>query len=208
MHSSAETIVGPFEGVGCLHVPAANAKGFLPVPTFYTLSSRTTVIDESDLVKAAKVHTKDIRSNGITEHKDAGTFAHHAKHRKSYAKDIVVHGTLIHDKCYTGALIPPEILASDAHASPGTSSEFAMEQDPEFAEQCRRAAILAIHGYHEVESTQLHEEMSKLPAQFHQLPFHEHIHSNMPIARCRTSFMTSMPGKSQRLFPVQRPSTC
>ena len=84
-----------------------NAQGYLPVQTFYTPYLRTTVIDERDLVKAAKMRVKDIQSNSITKHKDAGTFTYHAKHRKSTNKDVIIHGILIDDKCYTGELIPP-----------------------------------------------------------------------------------------------------
>jgi len=95
------------KGIGYLHVPAKNAQGYLAVPTFYTPCLCTTVIDERDLVKAAKVNVKDIRSDSITKHKDAGTFTYHAKHRMKTSKDVIVHGVLIDDKCYTGALTPP-----------------------------------------------------------------------------------------------------
>jgi len=56
-----------------------------------------------------------------------------------------------------------------------------MESDPEFAEQCLKATTLAIHGYHETVETQLCEEMTKLPVQFHTLPFHEYIQANTPV---------------------------
>ena len=175
------------KGIGYLHVPSANAKGFLAVPTFYTPSLRTTVIDERDLVKAAKVRTKNIQSDSITKHKDAGTFTYHAKHRRKSSRDVIVHGILIHDKCYTGALIPPDLPPDDERATPNASSILAIERDPEFADQCRRATILAIHGYHEAEHAQLREELSQLPTQFHQLPFHEYIHSNTPVAAIKAA---------------------
>ena len=44
------------------------------------------MIDERDLVKAAKVRKKEIRSDSITKHKDAGTFTYHAKHRNDSQK--------------------------------------------------------------------------------------------------------------------------
>ena len=43
------------KGVCYLHVPAKNAQGFLAVQTFYTPHLRTAVINERDLVKAAKM---------------------------------------------------------------------------------------------------------------------------------------------------------
>jgi len=64
------------KGVGYLHVPARNAQGCLPVQTFYTPYLCTTVIDERDLVKAAKIQVKDNRSDSIAKHKDAGTFTY------------------------------------------------------------------------------------------------------------------------------------
>jgi len=93
------------KGVGYLHVPAKNAQGFLPVQTFYISYLRMAVIDKRDLVKAAKIRVKDIESDSITKHKDAGTFTYHAKHRKNTSKDVIIHGILIDDKCYTGALV-------------------------------------------------------------------------------------------------------
>jgi len=97
------------------------------------------------------------------------------------SKDDIVHGMLIDDKCCTGALIPPDLNPLDPKATPATSSILALKSDPEFAEQCRKATVLAIHGYQEAVEVQLHKEMANLPMQFHALPFHEHIQSNTPV---------------------------
>jgi len=167
--------------VGYLHVPAKNTQGYLSVQTFYTPYLRTTAIDERDLVKAAKTRVKHIESDSIAKHKDASAFTHHAKHCMNSSKDVIIHGVLIDDKCHTGALIPPDLDPSDPKATPATSSILALKSDPEFAEQCRKATMLAIHGYHEAVETKLREEMTKLPTQFHSLPFHEYIQSNTPV---------------------------
>jgi len=175
------------KGFGYLHVPAKNTKGFLSVQTFYTPYLQTTVIHKRDLVKASNVRVKDIESDSIAKYKDAGAFTYHAKHRMNSSKDVIIHGILIDDKCYTGALIPPDLDPSDPKASPATSSILAIESDPEFAEQCQKATILAIHGYHEAVETQLREEMTKLPTQFHLLPFHEYIQSNNPASTIKAA---------------------
>jgi len=175
------------KGVGCLHVPAKNAQGFLSVQTFYTPYLRTTAINERDLVKASNVGVKDIEFDSITKHKDAGTFTCHAKHRMNSSKDVIIHGILIDDKCYAGALIPPDLNPSDPKATPATSSILALKSDAEFAEQCRKATILAIHGCQEAVEAQLREEMAKLPTQFHALPFHEHIQSNTPVSTIKAA---------------------
>ena len=175
------------KGVGYPHVPAKNAQGFLSVQTFCTPYLRTTVINERDLVKASNVRVKHIESDGVTKHKDACTFTHHAKHRVNSSKDVVVHGILIDDKCYTGALIPPDLSPSDPKATPATSSILALESDPEFAEQCRKATVLAIHEHQEAVEAQLREEMAQLPTQFHALPFHEHIQSNTPVSTIKAA---------------------
>jgi len=169
------------KGMGYLHAPAKNSQGFLAVQTFCTPYLRTAVIDERDLVKASNVRVKDIKSDSITKHKDAGTFTYHAKHCMNSSKDVVIHGVLIDDKCYTGALIPPDLNPSDPKATQATSSNLALESDPEFAEQCRKATVLAIHGYQETVEAQLREEMANLPMQFHKIPFHEYIQSNTPV---------------------------
>jgi len=103
------------------------------------------------------------------------------------SKDVIIHGILIDDKCYTGALIPPDLDLSDPKATPATSSVLAIESNPEFSEQCRKATILAIHGYHKVVKTKLREEMTKLPTQFHLLPFHEYIQSNTPVSTIKAA---------------------
>jgi len=103
------------------------------------------------------------------------------------SKDVIIHGILIDDKCYTGALIPPDLDPSDPKATPATSSFLAIESDPEFAEQCRKATILAIHGYHEAVETELREEMTTLPTQFHSLPFHDYIQANTPVSTIKAA---------------------
>jgi len=147
------------------------------------------VIDERDLVKAAKTQGKDTQSGSITKHKDAGTFTCHVKYRKNSSNDVVIHGFLIDDKCYTGALISPDLSPTEANATPSTSTSsiLAIESDPEIAEQCHKATISAIHGYHAAVETQLHEEMAKLPVQFHKLPFHEHIQANAPASTIKAA---------------------
>jgi len=62
-----------------------------------------------------------------------------------------------------------------------------MESDPEFAEQCRKATILASHGYHEAVETLLREEMTKLHVQFHTLPFHEYIQANTLVSTIKAA---------------------
>jgi len=47
--------------------------------------------------------------------------------------------------------------------------------------------MLAIHGYHKAVETQLREEMTKLPTQFHSLPFHECIQSNTPVSTIKAA---------------------
>mgnify|MGYP000608831893 CR=1 FL=1 len=124
--------------VGYLHVPAKNAQGYLSVQTFYTPYLCTTVIDKRDLVKAAKTRVKDIESDSITKHKDAGTFTYHAKHCVNSSKDVIIHGILIDDKCYTGVLIPPDLDPSNPKVTPATSSILALESDPEFLSNVKK----------------------------------------------------------------------
>ena len=62
-----------------------------------------------------------------------------------------------------------------------------MESNPEFTEQCRKATILAIHGYHEAVETTLREEMAALPMEFHTLPFHEYIQANTPVSTIKAA---------------------
>jgi len=88
---------------------------------------------------------------------------------------------------YAGALVPPDLSPTDANATSSTSSILAMESDHKFAEQCCKATVLALHGYHKAVETQLREEMAKLPVQFHKLPFREHIQANTPASTIKAA---------------------
>jgi len=133
------------------------------------------------------VRVKDIESDSIAKHKDAGTFTYHAKHRMNSSKDVIIHGILVDDKCYAGVLIPPDLSPSDPKATPATSSVLALESDPEFAKQCRKATVLAIHECQEAVEAQLRKEMAQLPTQFRALPFHECIQSNTPVSTIKAA---------------------
>ena len=175
------------EGWGYLHVPAHNAAGFLAVRTFYHPSLRTTVIDERDLFRAAGHSASDIHSEKIHKYYDAGTFTYHATHKLKYTNDIIIHGILRDGKCYTNGLIPPDLDPSSPHATPATSSASALASDPDFAADCQRAFLYSVHAYQEAECAQLRSEFESLPAQFHDLPFHEYIQQNTPVAAIRAA---------------------
>jgi len=85
------------------------------------------------------------------------------------------------------SIVPPNLGPSDPKATPATSSVSALESAPEFAEQCRKAAVLAIHEHQEAVEAQLREEMAQLPTQFHTSPFHEHIQSKTPVSTIKAA---------------------
>ena len=58
-------------------------------------------------------------------------------------------------------------------ATPFTSREAALSDDPEFAAACARATIQAIHAYQERAYATLRESLSTTPVMYHDLPFHE-----------------------------------
>jgi len=175
------------KGHGYLHIPAHNERGFLAVRTFYTPLLRITVVDERDLFKAAGHKAKDMMSEKITKHYDTGTFTYHARHKLKSTKDVIMHGVLLNGKCYTNALIPPDASPDSDKATVHNSSVLAMQADPAFAKECKKATLYAMCGYQEAESRKLQKEMSKLPTSFHSLPFHEYIQQNTPVSTIKTS---------------------
>ena len=135
------------KGVGFLHVPAHNQKGYLAVRTYYHPSLRTTVIDERDFAHAAGFSYKhDISSDRLWKYHDAGNFTYHATHRLKQTNDVVVHGIVRGGKSFTHALIPP---CTDALIDQEKA------QDPTFADSCRLATIQNVHAYHELELSSL-----------------------------------------------------
>ena len=170
------------EGVGYLHIPAATAEGHIPVKTFFHPNLQTTVVNEVDLLKADGNKPSDFSGERIEKFHDAGTCTFVASHRKRRSQDVMVHGILLHGKCYTGALIPPNLEASHPKASPKTSVESAIADDPDFAADCERATIQAIYAYQEEEYATLRNELSSVPVMHHGLPFHEFIQRNTPVA--------------------------
>jgi len=191
------------KGCGYLHIPPHNEHGFLAVRTFCTLLLRTTLVDERDLFKAAGHKAKDMMSEKIAKHCDTGTFTCHGRHKLKSTKDVIMHGVLLNGKCYTNALIPPDVSPDSDNATVHNSSVLAMQADPAFAKECEKAALCAMCGHQEAKSHKLREEMSKLHASFYSLPFCEHIQQNTPVSAIKTS--------TERLLWHQRlchPSDC
>ena len=184
------------EGVGYLHIPAATAEGHIPVRTFFHPNLQTTVVNEVDLLKAGGNKPSDFSGERIEKFHDAGTCTFIASHRKRRSQDVMAHGILLHGKCYTGALIPPNLDASHPKASPKTSVESAIKDDPDFAAECERATIQAIYSYQEEEYATLRDELSSVPVMHHGLPFHEYIQKNTPVA--------SIKAETERLLWHQR----
>jgi len=91
------------------------------------------------------------------------------------------------------ALIPP-----DRPHNLETSASINIELGPEFAEECKRDTLLAIHAYQETECSRLCEELELLPTGFHFLPFHEYIEQEHTCQRNqihnRASVMASFLG--------------
>ena len=183
-------------GVGYLHVPALNSRGHLAVRCFYHPELRATVIDERDLLKANGRKLKDFRGHSFHAHPDSNTFTFHAEHRLRRSQDIHVHGILIHGKYFSGVLIPPDLPASHPKATPKTSSEAALQSDPEFTAACEEAVIQAVYSYQEHQYEELRESLKSTPRKYHGMPFHEYISQYTPV--------NSIKAETQRLLWHQR----
>jgi hypothetical protein len=85
-------------------------------------------------------------------------------------------GSYATGKCYTNALIP----FYDSNDYDALLKE-AKESNPDFALECERATIQAIHAFQEAESGVLCEQLPKMPVKFSALPYHEYIHDNTPM---------------------------
>lgn len=174
-------------GVGYLHVPAPTPQGFLPVLAFYNPALTSTLIDERAFIKAAGFHTDDYPTDNIAKNRDTGTFTYHANHRLRKSQDLLVHGVLIHGKCYTHGLIPPNLTSNHPAANPQNSSALAIKSDPDFARQCQQATLYHIFLWQENEYAKLRDQLHQVPPEFHDLPFHEYIHRNTPVNAIRAT---------------------
>jgi hypothetical protein len=132
-------------------------------------------------MRHAGLKAEDFSGESIVKYYDAGTFTYHASHRKRKVQGVDVHGILRNGKCYTHALIPPNLDVDHPMATPATSSAPAIANDPEFAAACQRATIQAIYAYQEDKYAQLRVDLETVPMNMHQLPFHEYIQQNTPI---------------------------
>lgn len=139
---------------------------------FYSPHLRTTVIDERDLIRAARHSPKDIHSETIYKHYGNKNFTYHAVHKKRRQYDVVLHGILHNGKLYTGELLPAY--------SPAQAHELSLEDDT-FVTDCKKATLLAIYSHQEEAYKMLREEMKHLPRAFHDLPFHEYIQEYTPV---------------------------
>ena len=104
---------------------------------------------------------------------------------------MIVHGVLRHGKCYTSALIPVHKDAESgegaSHRTPVNSVEATKMEDPEFAEQCRRATMYSIYAYQEMEMSDAKEQLKQLPSAFCSLPVHEYIQANTPVNKIQAA---------------------
>lgn len=170
------------KGVGYLHVPAPNKSGFhnksdfLAVHTFYTPALCTTVLDEQDFIRAAKISPKRIQSEAITKFYNAGTFTYRASHKLVKSLDVVLHGILQNGKCYTFPLKPPATSES-IHAL--------LSVDEEFRQACDRATKLNIDIFQENEMNILWSELKQVPIEHRVIPFEEFICRSTPVNAIR-----------------------
>ncbi|GAX10430.1 hypothetical protein FisN_21Lu161 [Fistulifera solaris] len=184
-------------GFGYLHVPCRHApSGYLAIRTFYHPSLRTTVIDERDIIRAYGYSVKDFKTELFTKHHDQGTFTLRCHHRLRTTDDVYFDGILLHAKCYTHALIPPDLPADHPLATPVTSSDKMLLHDPTFASDCERATVFQIYSWQEKEYARLRSDLDRIPEPYQTLPFHEYIAANTPIAAIRA--------QTQRLLWHQR----
>lgn len=174
-------------GHGFLHVPAPVPSGYLAVRVFYHPRLRTTVIDERDFARAAGHSLNRIKSESISKYHTAGTFTYRATHKLKRNLDVVVHGILRSGKCYTHTLIPCDQPIDSPVASIATSSAYAAATDAAFAKDCELATLMHIYSYQEEEYKSLRDELSQLPMSTHNIPFHEYIQRNTPVAAIKAA---------------------
>ena len=179
-------------GVGYLRVPAPGIPGYVEVRTFYSPALRTTVIDERDLIRAAGHQPKDFTGQVLEKNTDANTWTYHARHRRRRTGDVVIHGRLECEKCYTFPLIPPPMSGDDARADANTSPDIMAAKDPQFAHDCLRATVYNVTTFYEDSAAVLKEELKKLPQCFQDsgtpdlpgstsIPWYTILKENVPV---------------------------
>ena len=142
---------------------------------------RTTVINEQDFLRASGRTVKEFRFERLEKFHEAGTWTFTASSYHSKPRDIIVHGILLAGKCYTHPLIP---CYEDEVVDAAVAS--LKIQDPDFADECKRAAAYSVFLHQEADYERLRDNLSMVPLSLHNIPFHEYIHWNTPVNSLRT----------------------
>ena len=92
-----------------------------------------------------------------------------------------MHGILLAGKCYTHPLIP---CYDDAQVDASIAA--LKVQDPDFANECERAAAYSVFLHQEADYEKLRDNLTMVPQSLHDIPFHEYIHCNTLVNSLRT----------------------
>ena len=125
-------------GSGYLHLPAPNYLGYIRVFCYYSPRLAATLISENDLYGPTKAIQKDFSGQSIhkifldKESRLTGNLTIICHHRRSTARNIVLHGAILNGQCYSHPILIPDLNEESPYVNCATSSNFAMRTDQEF----------------------------------------------------------------------------
>ena len=178
-------------GFGYLRIPAPNHIGYIDVLAYYSPDITSTLISENGIFESSTDTTKDF--SGQTIHKffphtdgTGGTITVICHHKRQRSKDIVIHGALIGNQCFTHPLILPEQPLNSPYATTSNSIELALHEDPLFSLQCSRATNNAIKTIRNNRHEIIDRALPLLPAALRDIPFKLISDQHIPIYAIRT----------------------
>ena len=140
-------------GSGYLHLPAPNLLGYIKVFCYYSPRLAATLISENDLYGPTRAIQKDFSGQSIhkifldKESRLTGNLTIICHHRRSTARNIVLHGAIINGQCYSHPILIPDLNEDSPYANCATSYNFAMKTDQEFQQACDDASRKAINYF-------------------------------------------------------------
>ena len=151
------------EGHGILRCRTPDGHGCVDVHVYYHPSINGTLLSPTSVIESSRESNRNF--TGQTIHRWftgdtllTGNVTLICHHRRSTAKDIIIHGRLFGGQLYTHPLILPDVDAADPTATLRNSFHRARTQDTSFIDVCKRVvnakiANIQARKHHELNQT-------------------------------------------------------
>ena len=159
------------EGHGYLRCRSADGQGHRDVHVYYHPNINGTLLSPTSLIESARESNRNF--TGQTIHRWfskssllTGSMSIICHHRRSKARNIVIHGRLLGGQLYTHPLILPDVDADSPRATFRNSFNLARTKDTSFVDVCKHAVNAEIAIIKAAKHRELNDALRAMPDKF------------------------------------------